>query len=58
MSRSILIAMLLLSACVRPEESAIKTLCDDLPSVSEADTDKTIVEVDNFNARFEAAVGC
>lgn len=40
------------------EESAIKTLCNDLPTVSEHDTTQTIIGVDNFNAKFSAAVGC
>lgn len=55
---SALIVIAALTACVRVEESAIKTLCKDLPTVSTKDTTQTIIEVDNFNAKFEAAVGC
>ena len=30
-------------------------LCNQLPTVSEKDTDETIIEVDNFNAKYRAA---
>lgn len=50
--------MTLLVGCVKPDEYAIRTLCKDLPTVSQQDTPQTIIEVDNFNSKFDAAVGC
>lgn len=45
--------VLLLSACQGAGTSGIN-LCDELPTVSRNDTDQTIIEVDNFNAKYEA----
>lgn len=50
-------SLLLLTGCLKVEDSAIKTLCPHLPTVSRQDTPQTIIEVDNFNAKFDAAVG-
>jgi uncharacterized protein YceK len=54
MSKSILIVMLLLSGCAKVATSEIN-LCNQLPSVSRLDTTQTILEVDNFNAKYKAA---
>ena len=52
----VLAALLLLSACASTGSSAIDVLCAvDLPTVSRMDTDQTIIEVDNFSAKFRAA---
>jgi hypothetical protein len=45
--------MLLLSGCVSPVTSEIN-LCNQLPTVSTQDTTQTIIEVDNFNAKYKA----
>lgn len=55
MSKLILIGMLLLSGCVGTVKSERINLCNQLPSVSEKDTAQTIIEVDNFNAKYKAA---
>lgn len=49
--------IVVLTACEKVDEYAIRSLCKDLPSVSTQDTPQTIIEVDNFNAKFDAAVG-
>lgn len=55
MSKKILIGMLLLTGCVETVKSGTINLCNNLPSVSVKDTDQTIIEVDNFNAKYKAA---
>lgn len=59
MSKSIVLVMSLLSVtgCVAPSGDRIN-LCNQLPTVSENDTDQTIIEVDNFNEKYRAAYGC
>ena len=53
----ILVAVLL-SACVRTPSSGIDVLCSvPLPTVSQADTTLTVIEVDNFSEKFRAACG-
>lgn len=54
MSKLILIVMLPLSACVGLDTFERTNLCNELPTVSEKDTDQTVIEVDNFNAKYEA----
>ena len=57
-SKFLLIAMLLLSACATTTNSAIDVVCAlELPTVSQADTDLTLQEVDVFSERFRAACG-
>lgn len=58
MWKSTLIVTMLLSACVNTSQSDRINLCNVLPTVSEQDTDQTIIEVDNFNAKYRAAYGC
>lgn len=50
--------MMLLPACQSTTMSDRINLCNDLPSVSVKDTDQTIIEVDNFNAKYRAAYRC
>ena len=50
--------MMLLSACASPIGLGKINLCKELPTVSGKDTDQTIIEVDNFNAKYEALYGC
>ena len=55
--------MLTLSACVSTEMSETSSsgkinLCRELPSVSVRDTTETIIEVDNFNAKYRALYNC
>jgi len=48
--------MMLLSGCASLASSEIDAVCSllkDLPTVSGEDTDRTIIEVDNFNAKFK-----
>lgn len=47
-------SFLLLSGCVGTGTSDRINLCNELPTVSEKDTDQTIIEVDNFNAKYRA----
>jgi hypothetical protein len=54
MSKLMLLVMLLLPACGSQDMLERINLCNQLPTVSEKDTDQTIVEVDNFNAKYEA----
>lgn len=49
--------IVVLSGCLKVDEYAIRSLCKDLPTVSRHDTPQTVIEVDNFNAKFDAAVG-
>jgi hypothetical protein len=53
---SILSVMLLLQGCVSSTkfETSDINLCGELPSVSVNDTTETILEVDNFNAKYVA----
>jgi hypothetical protein len=53
-----LLVMTLLSACASVGTSGTINLCNKLPTVSEKDTDQTIIEVDNFNAQYRALYGC
>ena len=55
MWKLIVIVPMLLSACVGTAKSDRINLCNELPSVSEKDTTQTILEVDNFNAKYKAA---
>lgn len=54
MSRLLLLGTMLLSGCVGTGTSDRINLCNELPTVSEKDTDQTIIEVDNFNAKYRA----
>lgn len=54
MLKIIVFSLLFLTACVNLDMSGKINLCNQLPSVSEKDTDQTIIEVDNFNAKYEA----
>ncbi len=58
MQKIIVISLLCLSACTPVAQSARINLCNQLPTVSEKDTDQTIIEVDNFNEKYRAAYGC
>ncbi len=58
MQKIIVISFLCLSGCVSVGTSGTINLCDKLPTVSEKDTDQTIIEVDNFNAQYRAFYGC
>lgn len=46
--------MLLLPGCAKKGDFGKIDLCDELPTISPADTEQTIIEVDNFNAKYEA----
>jgi hypothetical protein len=54
MFKLILIGMLPLTACVGLDTFEMTNLCNELPTVSLRDTDQTIIEVDNFNAKYKA----
>lgn len=58
MSRLLLLGMMLCVGCTPVAQSARINLCNQLPTVSEKDTDQTIIEVDNFNEKYRAAYGC
>lgn len=58
MWKSTLVVTMLLSGCVSTSPYDRINLCNDLPTVSEKDTDRTIIEVDNFNEKYRAAYGC
>lgn len=55
MQKVIVFSLFLLTGCVETVKSGTINLCNDLPSVSVKDTDQTIIEVDNFNAKYKAA---
>lgn len=54
MSRLLLLGTTLFCGCVGTGTSDRINLCNELPTVSEKDTDQTIIEVDNFNAKYRA----
>ena len=53
-----LTVLTLLSACAETNTYGTDTFCAiPLPSVSLSDTDQTIIEVDNYNAKIDALCG-